>query len=106
MVIADEAHRCAGKTDSSYSIVLDNKKIPAKQRLFMTATPRIFTSQFQKQSAKSGTKVLSMDNVEDFGPELHKLSFGHAIKPPDGSKPLLTDYQVVVVGIDNPTTLQ
>ena len=102
LVIADEAHRCAGKTDSSYSIVLDNKKIPAKQRLFMTATPRIFTSQFQKQSAKSGTKVLSMDNVEDFGPELHKLSFGHAIKPPDGSKPLLTDYQVVVVGIDNP----
>ena len=37
-----------------------------------------------------------MDDVEKFGPELHKLSFGEAIE-----KELLTDYQVVIVGVDN-----
>ena len=39
-----------------------------------------------------------MDDEAVFGPVLHKLSFGEAIE-----QDLLTDYQVVVVGIDNPS---
>ena len=97
LIIADEAHRCAGKVGSAYSTVLDNNQIPAAKRLFMTATPRIFQAHFQKQAADSGVEVVSMDNETSFGPVLHKLSFGEAIE-----QDLLTDYQVVVVGIDNP----
>jgi len=97
LIIADEAHRCAGKVGSAYSTVLDNDQIPAAKRLFMTATPRIFQAHFQKQAADSGVEVVSMDNETSFGPVLHKLSFGEAIE-----QDLLTDYQVVVVGIDNP----
>jgi predicted helicase len=37
LVIADEAHRCAGKVASEYGTVLDNDAIPAKKRLFLTA---------------------------------------------------------------------
>ena len=102
LIIADEAHRCTGISDSNFSLALDNSKIPAIKRLFMTATPNVASSRIKKNAAKSGIEIFSMDNEELYGPILHKLSFGHAIQPPDGSKPLLTDYQVVVVGIDNP----
>ena len=98
LIIADEAHRCAGKADSAYSTALDNDLIPAVKRLFMTATPRIFQSSFKKKASDSGVEVVSMDDEAIFGPVLHKLSFGEAIE-----QDLLTDYQVVVVGIDNPS---
>ena len=98
LIIADEAHRCAGKVDTAYSTVLDNDQIPAAKRLFMTATPRIFQSSFKKKASDSGVDVVSMDDETVFGPVLHKLSFGEAIE-----QDLLTDYQVVVVGIDNPS---
>jgi predicted helicase len=101
LVIADEAHRCAGKTDSAYSTILNNEQIPAEKRLFMTATPRIFKSSFRKKAEESGLDISSMDDIDVFGPVLHKLSFGEAINPSDGSIPLLTDYQVVVIGVDN-----
>ena len=42
-----------------------------------------------------------MDDKKVFGPILHKLSFGEAINPPNGSKPLLSDYQVIVIGVDS-----
>jgi len=97
LIIADEAHRCAGKVDSAYSTVLDNDQIPAAKRLFMTATPRTFQAHFKKKAADSGVDVVSMNDLVVFGPVLHKLSFGEAIE-----QDLLTDYQVVIVGIDNP----
>jgi predicted helicase len=40
LVIADEAHRCAGRVSSDFATVLDATAIPARRRLFMTATPR------------------------------------------------------------------
>jgi superfamily II DNA or RNA helicase len=97
LIIADEAHRCAGKVGSAYSTVLDNDQIPAAKRLFMTATPKVYQAHFKKQAADSGVDVVSMDDHVVFGPVLHKLSFGEAIE-----QDLLTDYQVVIVGIDNP----
>ena len=38
-----------------------------------------------------------MDNEAVFGPVIHKLTFGQAIE-----QDLLTDYQVVIVGVDEP----
>ena len=38
-----------------------------------------------------------MDNEAVFGPVIHKLTFGQAIE-----QELLTDYQVVIVGVDEP----
>ena len=39
LVIADEAHRCAGRVDGGFSTILKDEEIPHR-RLFMTATPR------------------------------------------------------------------
>ena len=96
LIIADEAHRCAGKLGTAYTTTLNNEDIPAQQRLFMTATPRIFQAHIQKKASESGVDVVSMDNEDVFGPVLHKLTFGQAIK-----ESLLSDYQVVIVGINN-----
>jgi predicted helicase len=41
LAIADEAHRCAAPHSSQFAVVLDNEKIKARRRLFMTATPRV-----------------------------------------------------------------
>ena len=98
LILADEAHRCAGKIGSDYSTVLDNEKIPAINRLFMTATPKIFVAHSMKQAADSGVDVVSMGNEAIFGKVLHTLSFGEAIE-----QGLLTDYHVAIVGIDTPS---
>ena len=98
LIIADEAHRCAGRAGPDYLTALDNDKIPAVNRLFMTATPKIFAAHSMKRSADSGVGVVSMGDEATFGKVLHTLSFGEAIE-----QNLLTDYQVVIVGIDSPS---
>ena len=96
LIIADEAHRCAGKVSSDYGNVLDAQRIRGRKRLFMTATPRIFTNNIVKKGEEADIQIASMDNETLFGPVLHRLSFGEAI-----TQDLLTDYQVAVIGVDD-----
>ena len=100
LVIADEAHRCVGVASSAFSTVLDPKKIPARKQIFMTATQRYYTGRVIKEAkAEQGDlEVASMDNEAVFGPVFHRLTFGQAIE-----QELLSDYRVVIVGIDNAT---
>ncbi|WP_243706792.1 DEAD/DEAH box helicase [Mycobacterium marinum] len=98
LAIADEAHRCAGRVSSDFATILDAKAIKARRRLFMTATPRYFTGRVVKEAKESEFEVASMDNAEAFGPVFHRLGFAEAI-----NRDLLTDYQVVVVGVDDAT---
>jgi superfamily II DNA or RNA helicase len=98
LILADEAHRCAGKISAEFSTVLDNDKLPAKRRLFMTATPRMYTSNLRKKAKEADIQIASMDDEAVFGPVLHRLTFGQAIA--NTPKPLLTDYRVLVVGVN------
>lgn len=106
LIIADEAHRCAGNIDSTYSTILSDNLVPAEKRLFMTATPKIFKKNFMKAANAKGIDISSMDDKKIFGPVLHKLSFAEAIHPSDGSEPLLSDYRVSIIGIDNKNYFQ
>lgn len=94
LVVADEAHRCAGHAESCFATVLDVSKIKARKRLFMTATPRYFSDRVKSKSDDLDYELASMDDPERFGPEFHSLSFAEAIEAD-----LLTDYQVVVIGV-------
>ena len=96
LIVADEAHRCAGKVSSDYGTVLKDEELPAKKRLFMTATPRTFTDRVTKKAEEAGLTMASMDDESVFGPVLHHLSFGDAIE-----NGLLTDYRVVICGVDD-----
>jgi len=97
LVICDEAHRLTGKTDADYATVLDAKKIVGQKRLFMTATPRTYTTAAKTKAEDRGVEITSMDDEHVYGPVLHKLSFGEAIK-----QDLLSDYRVLIVGVTDP----
>jgi len=97
LAIADEAHRCAGKADAGFATILDGDKIRASKRLFTTATPRYFGKAIKDEAKARDLAVVCMDNEAVFGPVIHRLTFGQAIE-----QELLTDYQVVIVGVDEP----
>ena len=97
LVICDEAHRLTGKTNADYATVLDEKKIVAEKRLFMTATPRTYTTAAKTKTEDRGVEITSMDDEHIYGPVLHTLSFGEAIK-----QELLSDYRVLIVGVTDP----
>ncbi|MDA9911181.1 Helicase associated domain protein [Amylibacter sp.] len=101
LIISDEAHRCAGKAEAGFATVLDGNKIRSSKRLFTTATPRYFGKAIKDAAKAKDLAVVGMDDEEVFGSVLHKLTFGKAIQ--DGH---LTDYQVVIIGVDEPMVKQ
>jgi superfamily II DNA or RNA helicase len=101
LAVADEAHRCAGKVGSDFTAILDNSQIRSAKRLFATATPRTYSSNIKKASEERGVEVVGMDDAEKFGEVLYALPFGKAI-----ARKLLTDYRVVIIGVDDPTIAQ
>lgn len=101
LVVADEAHRCAGKVGSEFTTILNNAQIRSAKRLFATATPRTYSSNVKKAAEERGVEVIGMDNTALFGEVLYALPFGKAIE-----KKLLTDYRVVIIGVDDPTIAQ
>jgi superfamily II DNA or RNA helicase len=96
LVIADEAHRCAGKSDSPFQTVLDDGLIKSDRRLFATATPRVYRASLKKTAEEFGVEVADMSDEKSFGKRFHTLTFGEAIK-----LGWLTDYRVLIVGVDN-----
>jgi predicted helicase len=96
LVIADEAHRCAGKANSPFGTVLDYRLIKSRRRLFATATPRIYKASLKKAAEEFGVEVTDMNDEAKFGKRFHTLTFGEAIR-----LGWLTDYRVLIVGVDN-----
>lgn len=97
LVIADEAHRLAGPLNGDYSTVLDPSKIRSQRTLFMTATPKIYSSIVAARAAEADIQVTSMDDDRFFGPVLHSYSFARAIQ-----EQRLMDYEVIVFGVSDP----
>jgi predicted helicase len=100
LIICDEAHRTTGVTlsgeDESYFVkVHDADFIKGKKRLYMTATPRVYGDEAKVKAGQVDAELCSMDDVEQFGPEFHRLGFGEAV-----SKALLSDYKVLVLAVD------
>jgi superfamily II DNA or RNA helicase len=96
LVIADEAHRCAGKANSAFATITDKDAIKTRYKLFMTATPVVFSDRVKKITKDYDYGIVSMDDVDKFGPIFHSLLFSQAIKDE-----LLSDYQVIISVIDS-----
>lgn len=100
LIICDEAHRTTGVTlaggdESAFTKVHDNDYLKSAKRLYMTATPRIFSEDVKRKAAEVDAKPVSMDNEAWYGPEFHRLGFGDAVEAD-----LLTDYKVLVLAVD------
>ena len=111
LIICDEAHRTTGailkdKEESNFTKVHNNDFIKAKKRLYMTATPRLYSANV-KVKAKENENIdvlCSMDDEQLYGQEFHRLSFNDAV-----SQGLLADYKVLVLTVseeDIPETIR
>jgi superfamily II DNA or RNA helicase len=94
LVICDEAHKVAGAAGKPFAQVLDDDKIPAAKRLFMTATPRVIAPQYRKNREEDAAPIVSMDEPDVFGPVFYRMSFAEAIQ-----QNIISDYRVVVIGV-------
>lgn len=97
LVICDEAHRTTGVTlaeedESEFVKIHDNDFIRAKKRLYMTATPRLFSDESKSRAKEADAVLCSMDDVAIYGEEFYRLGFGEAVE-----KNLLSDYKVLVL---------
>ena len=104
LVLCDEAHRTTGvespDDDTSPFVLVHNAdRIRAKKRLYMTATPRLYTERTKAKAANHNADIFSMDNPETYGPEFHHLPFSKAIE-----LGLLSDYRVAIFTVNEPET--
>ena len=89
MILCDEAHRTTGVEDKSFfTDVHQDSKIRGKKRLYMTATPRVYSDAIL---AGAGKVVYSMDDKSKYGPEFHRLKFTEAVE-----KGILSDFRVKI----------
>ncbi len=100
LIVCDEAHRTtgatlAGKDESNFVKVHDDDFIRAKKRLYMTATPRLYSEASKKKAEENSVEICSMDDVSKYGEEMYRIGFGEAVE-----RQLLSDYKVLVLTID------
>jgi len=97
LIVCDEAHRTTGVTlkdedESHFVRVHDNSFIVAKKRLYMTATPRLFSDDTKAKAQEEEVYLCSMDDPALYGEEFYRIGFGEAV-----NRNLLSDYKVLVL---------
>ncbi|MDO5878307.1 DEAD/DEAH box helicase family protein (plasmid) [Paenarthrobacter sp. SD-1] len=101
LIICDEAHRTTGVTlqaetkESAFVKIHDNGNVAGAKRLYMTATPRVFNDRIKDAAAEKDAFLVSMDDEDLYGRTFYRIGFGQAV-----SEGLLTDYKVLVLGVD------
>jgi predicted helicase len=101
LIICDEAHRTTGVTlsdedESAFTKVHDNDFIKAKKRLYMTATPRLYSDDIKSKAAQMDAVLCSMDDEKLYGQEIYRIGFGKAVE-----QDLLSDYKVLILTLSD-----
>ena len=99
LIICDEAHRTTGVTlkdekESAFVRVHDDNFLHATRRLYMTATPRLYTEETKKKAEQNSAVLCSMDDPAMYGEEIYRIGFGEAVK-----LELLSDYKVLILAV-------
>lgn len=97
LVVCDEAHRTAGafKADPKvFQMVHCEDKIGAAKRLYMTATPRVYTPASKLSLNKRQINVVDMSDIAVYGPQFDRLTFREAV-----ALDMLSDYRVIVLRV-------
>ena len=100
LTIADEAHRTTGvlnvdRRKVNFQAVHEDSLLKTNKRLYMTATPRIYTERSKGQLAKKHIDVVDMNDHEVYGPQLHRLRFKTAVEAG-----MLSDYRVILLAVN------
>ncbi len=102
LIICDEAHRTVGAMYSTnerddknaFTLCHSDEHIKATKRLYMTATPKVYSESSKAKAKESDNIIYSMDDEEIFGEEIYTLNFSQAI-----ALDLLTDYKVIILAV-------
>ena len=76
-------------------MINDKNYVKAQNRLYMTATPRIYSEKVKNKATEYKIEIHSMDKESVYGKEIYRLDFSKAI-----DKKLLSDYKVIILSID------
>jgi len=100
LIVCDEAHRTTGVTlsgedESAFVKVHDNNFIKGRKRLYMTATPRLYSDDIKSKAAQADAILCSMDDPALYGDEIYRIGFGEAVE-----RDLLTDYKVLILTLN------
>jgi len=98
LIICDEAHYTTGlglKNEVSvFKKVHYNEYVKGKKRLYMTATPKVFSVGVKEKAKEDELEVYDMSDEEIYGPTFYSYTFYRAVQ--EGH---LTDYKVVVLTV-------
>ncbi|GAA7189627.1 DEAD/DEAH box helicase family protein [Helicobacter pylori] len=102
LIICDEAHRTVGAMYSTnerddknaFTLCHSDGNIKATKRLYMTATPKVYSESSKAKAKESDNVIYSMDDAGIFGEEIYTLNFERAI-----ALDLLTDYKVIILAV-------
>ncbi|GHR39136.1 helicase [Helicobacter pylori] len=102
LIICDEAHRTVGAMYSSnerddknaFTLCHSDEHIKAQKRLYMTATPKVYSESSKAKAKEKDNVIYSMDDADTFGEEIYTLNFSQAI-----ALDLLTDYKVIILAV-------
>ena len=95
LIIADEAHRTTGvERQTGFHTVHKSDALRGKKRLYLTATPRVYTPRSKRALKSRGYGVYDMEDFDRFGEVMHRLTFKKAVKAG-----MLSDYRVIVMAV-------
>ncbi|TGB05596.1 DEAD/DEAH box helicase [Streptomyces sp. MZ04] len=97
LIAVDEAHRTSGDLGKRWAAVHDDELVPAHKRLYLTATPRIWSAG-EPADDEDASLVASMDDPALYGETCYRLPLAEAI-----DIDLLADYRVVVMEVHEAT---
>ncbi|MFI1530335.1 DEAD/DEAH box helicase [Streptomyces griseus] len=120
LAVVDEAHRTSGDGSKAWASVHHQDRIPAARRLYMTATPRLWSAgpaapdedgdegtpgaavaaHQSGGEALGGRLVASMDDTTLYGPVLHETGLMEAVE-----RGILARFEIDVLEIRDPAAL-
>ena len=93
LIIADEAHRTTGiEKQTGFHLVHQKDALRGDKRMYMTATPRIYTARSKGALKSKGFDVYDMEDWDTFGEVMHRLTFKDAV-----NAAMLSDYRVLIM---------
>lgn len=94
LVVCDEAHRLTGQPRREFRSVLDDDALPARRRVFLTATPVEAAAWAADTDTDDVAAPLSLDDEDLFGPTIYRATFADAV-----AAARLVDYDVEVLAV-------
>lgn len=79
---------------NAFTLCHSDENIKATKRLYMTATPKVYSESSKAKAKEKDNVIYSMDNAQTFGEEIYTLNFERAI-----ALDLLTDYKVIILAV-------